>query len=303
MRRLIMLLLFCASFCFAGDIVVLTNKTPVAEFTLPDGYVLKNAYAWKRSSQGIMIIHDDGSHFLNFEALPFAWKKAYGLVPPDVVDPDAPKEGELKQYEVGEHIYMSKEDAEAFKQQMEKSKGDQYGAAETLRSIRELPYKSIRYYTSPGYDGTEDEALLTACVCQNLLKENMLEAKRFWEKLNELYPENTVKVEELFPVCEICKGKRVLSRICRTCSGTGACPKCKGTGQVESGLGKEMLDCTACRKTGKCTVCGGAGTLTRQCLDCRGRGRMIQREQCQEKLAAAVAILSERYLKKAAEVQ
>ena len=45
-----------------ADLVVLT-ETPVAEFTLPDGSVLKNAFVWRRSSEGLMIVHDDGQYF------------------------------------------------------------------------------------------------------------------------------------------------------------------------------------------------------------------------------------------------
>ena len=54
--------------CNAGEIVVLT-ETPVTEFSLPDGSVLQNAYVWRRSSQGLMIMHDGGNYFLNFNLL------------------------------------------------------------------------------------------------------------------------------------------------------------------------------------------------------------------------------------------
>ena len=54
---LIVLMLLGAFSVGAEEIVVLT-ETKVLEFTLPDGSVLTNAYAWRTDSRGIMIMHD-----------------------------------------------------------------------------------------------------------------------------------------------------------------------------------------------------------------------------------------------------
>ena len=77
MKKILFLLMLTISlFCMSDEVIVLTEK-PIVEFTLPDGSVLKNAFVWRRSSEGLMIIHDDGQFFLNFKLLTGNWKTAY----------------------------------------------------------------------------------------------------------------------------------------------------------------------------------------------------------------------------------
>lgn len=48
------------------------------------------------------------------------------------------------------------------------------------------------------------------------------------------------------------------SQICTSCSSSGHCDFCHGTGQT-SMYGSELDDCSACGGTGICSICGGDG--------------------------------------------
>lgn len=97
--------------------------------------------------------------------------------------------------------------------------------------------------------------------------------------------------------CPFCKGSRKLDVACGVCQGLGnlTCPSCDGDShcaapgccdgtQVRT---DGLYDCKACDGTGwgdcrtcfdkprfPCKVCGGSGKSSRECLVCRGKGRV-----------------------------
>ena len=77
MKKLILMCVLALAAVAGAEEIVVLGETPVAEFTLPDGSTLKNAFVWRRSSEGLMIVHDDGQYFLNYQLLPAEWKAAY----------------------------------------------------------------------------------------------------------------------------------------------------------------------------------------------------------------------------------
>ena len=139
--------------CPAGEIVVLTD-TPVAEFTLPDGSVLENAYVWRRSSQGLMVMHDGGNYFLNFKLLPDDWKAAYLGTSVDVAQSTGP--------EVKEEPFHDKYKAEAI-----------------LGKVPELDVAARRMLLRENLPEEMDQRILMLGVLQSLLLNERDEARRF----------------------------------------------------------------------------------------------------------------------------
>lgn len=74
---------------------------------------------------------------------------------------------------------------------------------------------------------------------------------------------------------------------CSYCRGTGAeavesCPKCKGTGRIQSSRGFFRMAQT-------CPDCGGTGRkITRSCKSCAGKGKVISTEALKVKIPAGV---------------
>ena len=178
------------------EVVVLTEE-PVAEFTLPDGSILKNAFAWRRSSEGIMIIHDDGQHFLNFATLPNEWKAAYlgaDAVEPEPVEDIAPVE----------------------------TTSERHGVPEILATVKTLTPEGRAYLTAPQADADTKKDALTIATLQALLTNNEKAAKRFFLIIDEReYDIESVDEEILFVECATCGTDGGLKRACNECGGSG----------------------------------------------------------------------------------
>lgn len=289
-----------------ATVTVLTDK-PVAEFTLPDGTVLKNAYAWKRTAEGIMIIHDGGQYYLNFKTLPDAWRDAYGVL------------DEVEQVPG-----------------MAEKKYDQYSIYPILETIESLPNRAVGYFESVRYNGDCNGPLLLACSAQSLLKGNRDTAVRLNNLVKQYYQETeTIDIDYLFTPCTNCSGKGVIISVCHRCNGTGKCVKCGGTGEVKSEFSREDEDsdknknkkkpdkkadekkkdekkdlfkdaasgfehketkpCTACGGGGKCPYCKGTGKRGAVCLECKGTGKIMDSEKVKSLLDGYVEQLKEYY--------
>lgn len=263
MKQILAVLVMLVVFqCEAGEIVVLT-ETPVAEFTLPDGSVLANAYVWKRSSQGLMIMHDGGSYFLNFKLLPEEWKAVY------LASPEGGNAGAAQSLK-----------PESLKVEPAR---DRYRVLEVLREVPDLD-DSVRHL-SLGMNYTErvDQNILLLGVLQSLLLDHRKEASRFQLFIEENgYEFEYVDVDQLLKPCTTCGGDGHLEKNCRRCDGSGACPKCEGEGTLESTFQDTLLQCTVCRGTGKCLTCKGDGKLTSAtCRECKGAGRLVNQLYCE----------------------
>jgi hypothetical protein len=253
---LVVMVLLGALQCGAGEIVVLT-ETPVAEFALPDGSVLAHAYVWRRSAQGLMIMHDGGSYFLNFKLLPEAWRAAY-LEPSAEnrsIDPKAGVKPDL----------------------------DRYKAAAILLGIPDLDAAARKLLLGGNAAGEMDRKILVLGGLQNLLAGDRNEARRFFLFMEEKeYEMDEVGRDLLFGSCENCGGDGHLDKTCTICKGLGKCPRCDGTGSRESGLkGSKQVHCTTCRGTGNCLDCKGEGGHTPGCPQCKGSGKTLDRLYCE----------------------
>lgn len=262
MKQLVMIMVLLGVLqCGAGEIVVLTD-TPVVEFSLPDGSVLANAYVWRKSSQGLMIMHDGGSYFLNFKLLPDDWKAVY-MASSDEEDLGGvpPSKPEVK---AGVPVR------------------DRYQAAEMLAQIPGLEVAAQAVLLGAESSGIADQNLLMLGVLHNLFLGNRKEAKRFNLFVEEKeYELENVEVEQFFKPCVNCGGDGLLSHECRRCSGAGKCPKCKGAGTLKASFKGTLLDCTLCRGTGECLACKGLGSFSSTCPKCRGSGNQIHQLYCE----------------------
>jgi hypothetical protein len=253
-RRLFILILVAmvGSVCVASEITVL-GETPVAEFTLPDGSVLKNAFVWRRNSQGLMIVHEDGQYFLNFTLLPDDWKAAYlGEPEPPAAAPAAP------------------------------AVADPYKLNPILKSIAELTPEARQLLLGGQSEQLGNQGALAISVLQSLLSNNLDEAKRILLLIDEMGLEiEAVDQDVLFVECSVCGGDGVVTKECPDCKGSGKCPKCDGEGERKTGLGDSTIHCTVCRGTGKCVLCGGEGEISSRCRACSGRGKRLNKSYCE----------------------
>ena len=257
-QMLFALLLGLALHTACGEIVVLT-ESPVAEFTLPDGTVLQNAYVWRRSSQGVMIMHDGGNYFLNFQLLPDDWKKAYLGTPEALVELAAPEHA-------AEPLH------------------DKYNALPVLEKIPELDPAARRLLLREVNTEPMEHHVLMLGVLQSLLSNQRDEAKRFFLIMEEKqYEIEAVELNQLFNLCGNCQGDGRLDKNCKTCNASGDCPKCDGKGTRSTGLGDSRLHCTTCRGTGVCAACQGEKILSPTCSKCGGAGKVIDRQYCEVK--------------------
>jgi len=277
----------------AAGVVVLTEE-PVAEFALPDGSILKNAYVWKRTFEGLMIIHDDGQFFLNFKTLPDDWRRAYGID------------------ESVEQVPMAIT-----------KRYDQYSLYPILERIQ-MPRTTITFLESERYNGRADEYLLLACALQAMLDGNDTAARR----LNGVVASHftnavALELDSFYAGCEACSSNGVFTSVCRKCNGDGRCAKCGGAGRVESefdkdkdktsakkkGTSKEKekdgfspassdfddpdsMHCTNCRGSGKCLACKGSGKRSTACMNCKGKGRVLDIAAAREALAVNIKVLN-----------
>ncbi len=244
-------------------VVVLTEE-PVAEFTLPDGSVLKNAYVWKRTSEGLMIIHDEGQYYLNFRMLPDDWRAAYAVID-----------------EIGQVATAASE------------RDDQYLIFDVIPKLDGLDHQAVTFYKSARYDGEVDYDLLTACALQSII-DNPTKARRIIGDIKMIFPdEPQIDITAFYETCSECGGVGSSTYDCPTCSGSAECKACGGDGELDAEF--EHADpkhCTTCRGTGKCARCRGKGTVTLQCSECKGQGRKLLQDKLMAELADAVQRLN-----------
>jgi len=256
MKKIVLFLtLVLISVCMANEVVVLT-ETPVAEFTLPDGSVLKNAFVWKRSSQGLMIIHDDGQHFLNFQLLTGDWKKAY----------------------LGE----DEEEKPAEPEKPPVVLDDRYKLGSVLNVVPGLSDAGVEWLLRDGADEEAKQNALTIALFQSLVSNNRDKAKRYLLIIEERdYKIDAVKLDNIFNTCIKCAGKGEYEQDCLACEGTGECIECEGSGLNKKGMGKKNADCKVCEGETECMECEGEKTVIRTCGTCRGRGQLLDRAYCE----------------------
>jgi hypothetical protein len=270
MRR-VFLIVLCVGMALmplpsAANIMVLTEE-PVAEFTLPDGSVLKNAFVWKRSSEGLMIIHDDGQYYLNFKTLPDDWRAAYAVMD-----------------EIGQVAAVASE------------RDDQHLIFDIIPRIDGLQHQAVTFYKSDRYHGDVDDALLTACALRCFLDnpDEPTRAKRICRDINRVYPDYPqMDVDALYEPCAKCDTVGSSTYDCPTCKGSGKCRKCEGDGELDPEF--EHADpkhCTTCRGSGDCPRCRGKTKLKLKCGECKGQGKKLLHDQVKAKLAVEVQRLN-----------
>ncbi len=241
-----------------AEVVVLT-EAPVAEFTLPDGTVLRNAFVWRRSSEGLMIVHDGGQYFLNYKTLPDAWKAAY-LGTPEAGGAALPEVPPATPVELN----------------------DRFGLRATLERVPGLDEAGMAYLLGADAPEAAVHTLLDLALAHDLLADNQAEAKRLMLIGEELGKDfDPLDVEALFTPCKACAGEGTIAADCRTCAGSGKCPRCGGDGQRDTGMGSATTYCTTCKGTGKCADCGGEGSIKSRCRACGGRGKLLDRPMCE----------------------
>lgn len=247
-RGIILAVLMAVLPVFSAEEIVVLTETPVAEFTLPDGSVLKNAFVFRRSAEGLMVVHDDGQYFLNFKLLPDEWRMAYGV------------SQDLERADVSSG-----------------KRFDQYLVFPVLERIEGLPHPTVAFLESERYDGSADGLLLAACALQSLLDGKLDKAVRLQAILDERFPAAGVqRIESFYAACETCGGKGTYTNACPECGGTGTCPRCAGVGERKTDMSDDKtIHCTTCRGTGKCQKCQGTGKLVFQCIPCKGRGKAL----------------------------
>jgi len=256
MKGCVIFILLTALYVYgAAGIVVLTEK-PVSLFRLPTGEVFTNAYAFKRSSSGMMVIHDGGSFWLNYKTLPGDWRQAYmgtgitaQLTPPSPVHPKTPScEDKLK------------------------------GFPESVKN----------YVKSPEYHGELDDKILTVLLLRSVIDRDIAQIKQLKKELDEKYPYSPYAGKDglliLFKSCKTCKGTGRVTVKCKTCGGSGKCPTCGGDGKRDVGIGNDTIYCTKCRGTGLCPDCKGSGGHRRRCPVCKGKGRILDRQKCADRM-------------------
>jgi hypothetical protein len=249
-----------------AKIVVLTEE-PVAEFALPDGSVLKNAFVWKRNSEGLMIIHDDGQYYLNFRTLPDDWRAAYAVM-----------DG------IGQVAVAASE------------RDDQYLIFDVIPKIEGLHHQAVTFYKSKRYPREIDDALLTACALQCFLDfpGEPTRAKRICRDIKRIYPEYPqIDVDALYEPCIECDEVGSTIYDCPTGKGSGKCRKCEGDGELDPEFEHaEPKHCTTCRGTGKCPRCSGTTNLKLRCGECKGVGKKLRRTKVKARLAVEVERLN-----------
>lgn len=234
----------------SARIVVLTEE-PVARFQLPDGSVLKNAYVFRRGLEGLLIMHDDGSYYLNFKTLPDDWREAYRVS--DEV----------------EQVASAVDERE-----------DPYAMYPILRRVGLSP-QAVTFYKSKRYDGKVDATLLSACALKSLLDGDRTTAARLLTLRRKHFPDvEKHDVSSWFELCKECQGKGAFYFACKECAGTGMCSTCEGKGEFPSDFeNADPRHCVECRGTGRCLECNGSGQRSRICLTCKGKGNQLKEKE------------------------
>ena len=249
------MMIVLAASALAGEVVVLT-EAPVAEFTLPDGSVLKNAFVWRRNSEGLMIVHDDGHYFLNYNLLSGDWKTAY----------------------LGE----STEEESAEPEPVAAPAVDRYKTGSILDHVPALSEEGIEWLLRADVGEEAQQMNLSLAVFQCLLSNNREKAKRYFLIIEEKgFRVDAVKLDRIFNPCAPCSGEGEYEQDCPTCKGSGDCVTCAGKGLNKYGVGKSNADCKVCEGSGECVECDGEKTAELPCETCGGRGQLLDRAYCQ----------------------
>ncbi|MBN2161860.1 MAG: hypothetical protein JXR25_06565 [Pontiellaceae bacterium] len=253
---IVLAVVMMAASVHAAKIVVLTEE-PVAEFTLPDGKVLKNAFVWRRNSEGLMIIHDDGQFFLNYKTLPDAWRKAYAI-----------------------------DDSVGQVSAVTAKRYDLYSLYPILETIKGMPRALVTFLESERYNGKADDDLLKVCSLQSLIVANRPTAERLNVAVTNRFADATMlDLDGYYVSCVACDGKGGHVAPCRVCAGTGKCEKCDGTGEIPSLLvNAAPQHCIHCKGTGKCPTCNGTGSRAFKCEACGGSGKILNEEMVKAEL-------------------
>jgi len=255
---LFILLLLSAWPCTAEEVVVITHeKVPL--FTLPNGTVLTNAYAWKQDSRGIMIVHDGGNYFLNYTLLPDRWKKAYLGEPTPEENTPAPEKNEPSL----------------------PIKNNPYQLGKTFKSIPGLSEKGLAWLLQSNPSDEITQKILALGILQSLLNKKQKRAKQLLLFIEENeYTITELDLKKLFQSCPKCHGEGTISHVCRICKGTGKCVRCNGMGTRKSAFDKSRYHCTNCKGTGKCPSCLGKGKFTQICSLCNGKKKILNADYC-----------------------
>ena len=257
------ILLFAMLDGVRADVEVLSDD-PVALFELPNGSVLTNAYAFRTTSKGMMIMHDGGSYYLNYALLPDEWRTAYCVL--DTVEQDI--------------SVIAKRD-------------DEYAIYPFLSEISGLSPARLAFFKSVNYEGELDEQLLSVCALQCLLDGAWDDALRLEKKVREKFPEtNAVELKTYLVSCPLCGGKGFRTFACKDCNGTGVCPDCGGKGEIPSHFqNAPAKHCTNCRGKGKCLTCAGTGKHLVTCPKCT-HGKILDEKSVKKALAEYVNLLN-----------
>ena len=116
---------------------------------------------------------------------------------------------------------------------------------------------------------------------------------------------------KLFIPCTQCQAGQA-NIPCDTCSKSGKCSSCKGTGQQQiqqrtvnsmnkggsvryKAIGSDLyttttvlVPCSQCKGTGKCSTCGGAGVTPASCQTCKGTGLILSASNSKALVTAAI---------------
>jgi hypothetical protein len=233
---------------------VLTEK-PVAEFMLPDGSVLKNAFVWRRNSEGMMIVHDDGQFFLNYRTMPDDWKAAYLGAPADTNAVQVIKEETVTE--------------------------DTFRIRALLDAVPGLNEKGVTWLLREDADEESEKWALGIALFHRLACNDREKAKRYLYLIEEKgFEIDPVKLESIFSKCIRCNGKGEYEQPCPDCDGSGDCAVCDGTGLQKFTLGKSGQACEPCEGTGECPTCEGKKEAVLPCPKCQGRGQTLNLQYC-----------------------
>lgn len=253
---MLLVLMLSLSVGRADDTIVVITETPVAEFTLPNGSVLKNAFVWKRTFEGLMIVHDNGQYFLNFSTLPDDWKVAYFGEPEE----EAPEEPE------GPPVVLD----------------DKYKLKAVLDVVPRLSDQGVEWLLREDATDAAKESSLAIALFHTLAGNNREKAKRYLLLIEERDLKiESVKVDKIFNECPICNGKGEAEQDCPDCKGSGDCAACDGKGLKKMGLGKSNQKCDVCEGSGDCPTCNGEKKYVGTCRKCRGRGQLLDQRYCE----------------------
>lgn len=77
-----------------------------------------------------------------------------------------------------------------------------------------------------------------------------------------------------FTPCPTCKGAGKSQTTCESCSGSGRCVTCRGTGKLKALIASGSRICLQCKGSAQCRACDGSGKVNSNspCPTCQGKG-------------------------------